>query len=159
MSGPKFNLVVEGVERAVVAFKLANEDIGRRVRARVAMTTSRVVAGAKSRVHKRSGELAGTIRGELLAGGLVGLAKVGYGTLKRRSRSVAGGKRRRSRVQGPVQPGIYAMVVEYGDQRNNKPAEPFMYPAADAELPGYHEGLREDLRGAVVKAESGGSST
>jgi len=147
MSGPKITLVIEGVERAVTALKLANENIGGRVRMTVRRTEEIVLAGAKARVAKRSGELAATIRGEVIGDGLIAIVKAGYGSLKRRSRSKSG-KRRRSRAPqlGPTEPGIYAMVEEYGDQRNNKQAHPYMYPAVDARLPDHIAEIALDLR-------------
>jgi hypothetical protein len=158
MISSKFSLSVEGAERVVMALKLADEDIGRRVRVTVARTKDHIVAGAKSRVPKRTHELEGTIRGETTPSGLIALIKAGYGQLKRRSRSKTTGRRRRSKQQGPVEPGIYAMVVEWGDARNNKPAEPYFFPAVDERLPEHSAEIAEDLRGAVRAAESRGGA-
>lgn len=148
---PMIAVTVEGVQRAITAIKLADKDIGGRVRIRIADTGRRIVSEAKARVHKISGELEGTIRDEIVSDGLAVIIKVGYGTLKRKSRSKTGKRRKGVTQLGPVEPGIYAMVVEFGDKNRN--AEPYFFPAVDSHLPEHNAGIERDLRGAVSDAE------
>lgn len=154
MSAPIFNFAVEGVVRVRTALKLASTDAGARVRKEIARATKAVEAGAIARVPVRTSELKDTIRSDLSRDGLTGLVKAGFGQLKRRSRST-GKRRRKSRVQmGPIEPGIYAMVVEFGDKNRNKPAEPYFFPAFDAEKPALVEGIRSAINETVHFAEA-----
>lgn len=153
----KVSYYVDGVSQLQTSIKLLNIDVRKRVATENERTGGRVVRNAKSRVAHRTGELADTIRYEAEPGtdGLVGFARAGYGSLKRRTRQKPGirygkkGKRKRLVQVGPVEPGIYAMVHEFGDPKRNKPARPYMFPAVEAERAGHRERVAAALQGAV----------
>lgn len=90
----------------------------------------KVVEGARQRVHKKSGELAATIRDEYSPDGLVAWIRAGFGQLKRSPRS-----HRRSKSGSKVQggQGDYAAVVEFGSKTENQQPHPFLFPAFDAQ--------------------------
>ena len=159
MSGVQIAATIEGVRRATTALLLARDDVRARVVVVVARSTKAVEAGAKARVAHRTDELANTIRSEISSDGLIGFVEAGFGSLKRsrgkRGRNIAS---LRGSQQGPVAPGIYAAVVEFGDAKNNKPAEPYMFPAFDAEKPEFAAGVRAALSGAEQAASAGGGA-
>jgi len=143
----KFTAELRNVEAFQRAVKLTNKATRDRMVSAIQRGTEAVVAGALTRVPRKSGELAWTLRAEYGKDGLVGYAKAGFGTLLRASRakSAAGlakfrAKREQQRVKrkaatssrsalaaGDV--GVYAPVVERGDPKRNHQAHPFMVPA------------------------------
>jgi HK97 gp10 family phage protein len=153
---------VRGVRETQRALERAHADIRARVSKAVEETAREVVAGARSRVPVKTGELRNTIRAEPSAKNpFFWVVKAGYGTLKRRRRGgrAGSGGRRRPRVTaiGPVEPGIYAMVVEFGSHggRAKQPAQPFMYPALDAARPGHVARMTRVLKEACNAANRG----
>jgi HK97 gp10 family phage protein len=134
----KLYLTMTGVPELRRAFANVTPEIERGLAGAVRETAIVVVAGAKSRVPVRSGELRDTIRADFTGNGLVAFIKAGYGTLRRRSRrgssSARYAKHSRRRRAAQDAPGIYAMVVEFGSTK--QPAHPFMFPALESARPG-----------------------
>jgi hypothetical protein len=156
----KFIVSIDGVRKVTRALQLMNTETKARCRTEVQASVSEAVAQAKGRVPRRTDELADTIRGVMANGDSpVGWLQAGFGSLKRRSRSrtVKGQVRARQKAkqQGPIEPGIYAMVVEFGDALRNKPAEPYINPAVEATRPHHEARIATALKGAVAAAESG----
>lgn len=149
----KVTTEVLGVPNVRTALRVLQPETQKRLAGEVETTANRVVAGAKGRVPVLSGELEGTIRHDTSKDGLVAFVKAGYGSLKRRSRAKVGSKRRRQRAKqlGPVEPGIYAMVVEFGGQ--GREAQPYLFPALEQERAGHVSRADAALRGAVQAAE------
>jgi len=144
---------VEGASNLVRAMKLLNTETNARCREAVAASLEEAAADARSRVPVDTGELKATIRTEVMANYPKGWLEVGYGTLRRRSRSTGKRKsRRKAQTLENTQPGVYAMVVEFGDARRNKPAEPFITPAIEAERPKHLARIQSALRGAASAA-------
>ncbi len=126
----KITAALAGAEQLIRAIKLANPETHARVAAAIRTNTKAVTLEAKGRAPIKTGELAGTIRDEYAADGLVGFVKVGLGKLPRRSRATtarglarAGGRARK------VGLGAYAPVVERGDPRRHHQPHPFLMPA------------------------------
>lgn len=174
--------IVKGVGDIRVAFKFLREGVQTEVRAAIAETTQAVTRDAqsgapvsdpadrKAKHRAGAGELRDTIRDEYSADGFTGFVKAGYGKLKRRSKRSAKPKK-----QGPERyatfmrrlhrealamdamraSGVYAMVVEYGDPRRNKPARPFMRRALSGNKAGHNARLRAALEAATRKAAQG----
>jgi hypothetical protein len=154
----KVTTEVLGIPNVRTALRVLQPETQKRLSMEVRVTAARVVAGAKARVHVRSGELKDTIRGDSSSDGLVAFVKAGYGTLKRRSRAKVGSKRRRrgsAKRLGPVEPGIYAMVEEFGSQTNQ--AHPYMFPALEAERQDHISRSDRALKGAVAAADGAAS--
>lgn len=149
---------VTGIRDVVNALRILQPETQERLRAVVRESATAAVAGAKSRVPVLSGELAGTIRADYTKDGLVAFVKAGFGTLKRRSRAKVGSKRRgraRAKQLGPIEPGIYAMVVEFGS--TTQPAQPYLFPAIEAVRPGHLARAEKALHDAVAAADRAGS--
>jgi len=146
-------VTVEGASHLVRALQLLNTETSARCRAAVSESLDEAASEARSRVPVDTGELKATIRTEMMTSYPKGWLEVGYGTLRRRSRSTG---KRKSRRKAPTlantQPGVYAMVVEFGDPARNKPAEPFITPAIESVRPKNTARIRDALRGATVAA-------
>ena len=150
MSGAKFTTLLEGVPRLVRQIQLADTATRERTIAAVQRGTKRVAASARARAPKASGEMASTIRDEYSKDGLVGFVKVGLGKLARRSRaSSAAAKDRlakkrsaRARARGKGR----MPVIEHGDPRRHRTANPFVIPA----LVGERDAIIADLAKATV---------
>lgn len=113
---------------------------------------------AKSRVPVDSGELRATIRTEMSADGMTGFLQAGYGTLRRRSRSTGKRKaRRRVPTLENTLPGVYAMVIEFGDPRRNRAPHPYIVPAIEAVRPIVRAAVEAAVQDAV--REVGGGAT
>jgi hypothetical protein len=120
------------------------------VRQVVKRTANRIADGARARVPRRSGELASTIRTTMLpetGSGDVGLVQVGYGKLPRRG-ATSDRTKRRSRLLNDR--GVYAPVIEFGDAKRNKPAKPFLFPAAEEAQAGFVLDMAQALNGAAT---------
>ena len=118
MSG--FLVNVQGASNIVRALQLLNTETNARCRAAVSASLEEAAADARSRVPVDTGELKATIRTEMMTTYPKGWLEVGYGTLKRRSGST--GKRHvkhRQATLANTQPGVYAMIVEFGDAARN----------------------------------------
>jgi hypothetical protein len=145
-----------GAKRLVRAFERADIEARRRVALAVQQTAEDVAEGARMRVPVRTGELQRTIRTVPTPNPFRWLISAGFGTLKRRSRSRTTKRRRPTAPQlGPVAPGVYAMVVEFGSQsgRARQPAQPYMFPALEAAHARHVNRLKAALYGGLVAAE------
>jgi hypothetical protein len=170
----KVTATVEGLSDLRNALRMLNPEVERRAKAAVVETTEIVtssaranapVSGPEDRKAKNrlgAGELRDTIRSEYSKEGWVGYVKAGYGKLMRRYHSaerkaIAKAKRgarvRRARSMAQLvkamQAGSYAMVVEYGDPKRNKPARPFMRRAFWPEKGRHVERIRAALRAST----------
>lgn len=137
-----------GAKRLMRVFSNASLEARQRVAHAVKVTAEEVAQGARLRVPKRTGELMRTIRTVPTSSPFRWLVSAGFGSLKRRSRSRTTKRRRPTAIQlGPVAPGIYAMVVEFGSQagRARQPAQPFMFPAIAAARPHHIARVRQAL--------------
>lgn len=146
---------VTGLQKAILAVKLLNPETRSRLKAVVGYSGRQMVSVAKANVHVDSGELRDTIRVDFSADGMSAFPKVGYGSLKRGRRRGKGTstrtrRRRRAQLLGPVEPGIYAMVVEFGSK--TRPAHPFFFPALESITPGHIKRANDALKGAVDAA-------
>lgn len=136
-------------DRAIIG-SLSMLDMAGRNRLEKAVDTSsaKILAGAQARVPRRSGELAKTLRRKVSSSKLSATIMAGYGELARK------GKARVARARGVAVnegAGVYAPVVEFGSQRS--PAEPFLFPALEAEKPSFIAVCGDALKGAVNDAE------
>lgn len=162
MSGPSMSATVKGAQNVSRAFQMLNAETRRLARHAVIESLDEAKGEAISRVPVDTGELKATIRTEMFADSTgvqpAGALEVGYGTLRRRSRSTG---KRKSRRGAPslanTQPGVYAMVVEFGDAKRNKPARPFIVPAIEATRPHHLARMAAALAGAVDAAEAAGA--
>lgn len=151
--------VVSGIPQVRRSLALLNTGTRTRCIKAVDESLAEAKADALARVPRLTGELAATIRTTRAPDYPTGYLEVGYGTLKRRSRST--GKRRvkhRVPTLANTMPGVYAMVVEFGDSRRNKPAEPFIVPAIEETRPHHEARIAAALIGAASAAESGGAA-
>lgn len=134
----KIAIQVLGARQITRALDRATPEVRARVAEAIRVTATEVAADARSRVPVRTGELRNTIRAEPGdRSPLVWFVKAGYGSLKRRRRAgKSTAKRRKPQVRaiGPIEPGIYAMVVEFGSQsgRARQPARPYLFPALES---------------------------
>lgn len=144
---------LEGADQFQRAIRLADAGVRARTKDAIKRGTKAVAARAISKAPKRSGELASTIRDEYSKDEMVGFVKVGYGKLLRRSRAANKDARERhqtkrvlkrykralattsSQALSVTDLGVYAPVVERGDKRRHKPAQPFVIPALREERP------------------------
>lgn len=171
MSGGSFALrmqvVLEGAPELIRRVQLMETRQRERTKGAIRRGTHNVVTRAQRLVPKRTRELESTIRAEFSRDGMVGYAKAGYGQLLRRSKSSsqsvrfkkAKARREERQLQlrlantskqafSVADLGIYAMVVEFGDRKRNKPRRPFMNPAFAQETPA----IRKDLQQALQKS-------
>lgn len=138
--------------------------------------------GRASRKGKRRpgpGELRDTIRSEFVedAEGIVGFVKAGRGKLKRRLKGLTSTRKsslkrakkieknrkaantRRRKQMGPLTAdqaniGAYAMVVEYGDKRRGRAAQPFMRPALESQRQPHRQRMERAVNQAVAEAQN-----
>lgn len=182
----KLSVSILGFKRVQAAFKMMSVEVRTRMQQQIKESTQRVehgakmrapVSGASSRKAKGrlgAGELRDTIRSEIVEDGLTGFVKAGTGKLTRRSRAL---KPKQQRVLSASQAmraahsdairmnnaldrsaGVYAMVIEYGSPGQGKPAQPFLRPAKEAELPTLRKGVGNALRGAVEASAQPGAA-
>lgn len=151
MSGPmKLTSRIDGADLVNRALALLEPAVHDRVAGIVQEDADLAVAGAKARVHNVSGELAATIRKTSSKDGLVAWVQAGEGTLRRRSRSTGvKGDKRRAKAKANEAPGVYAMVVEFGDAKRNHAPHPYMIPAVESIRPQHQAKLEEALHDAV----------
>lgn len=148
----KITTSVTGIREVANAIHILDPEVQKRLRVVVDQSARETVAGAKSRVPVRSHELQNTIRYDKSSDGLVAFVKAGYGTLKRRSRAKTSSKRRRrAQKLGPIEPGIYAMVEEFGSQTHE--AHPYLFPSLEQVRPGHVARADHALHDAVAVAE------
>lgn len=155
---PGILVTLDGVRQVQRSLQLLDSGTRARCIKAVDASADEAVQEAEARVPRLTEELARTIRKKTLPDGLTAFLQVGFGTLKRRSRSKLGRKSRRKPKLGPIEPGIYAMVVEFGDAARNKPAEPYMVPAIEVTRPHHQARIAAALQGAALAAEQGGAA-
>lgn len=153
----KLTFQIMGAKRLVRVFERADLEARARVAAALRVTAEEVAQGARMRVPVRTGELWRTIRATPTSSPFRWIVSAGFGTLKRRSRRKSTSTRRRrpvARMLGPIEPGIYAMVVEFGSQsgRAKQPAQPYMYPALVASRERHIARITTALNGAAEVA-------
>ena len=151
----KLTIQLLGAKRLARVFERAPLAARQRVAVAVRQTAEDVAAGARMRVPVRTGELQRTIRTVATPSPFRWKVSAGFGTLKRRSRSRTTKRRRPTApMLGPVSPGVYAMVVEFGSQsgRARQPARPYMFPALEAATPHHFSRVREALRTSTEDA-------
>lgn len=162
MSGPlKLTAQIDGVELANRALALLEPAVHDRVSKVVQEDADLAVQSAKARVHNVSGELASTIRKTSSEDGLIAWVQAGEGTLRRRSRNTGvKGDKRRAKTAANDAPGVYAMVVEFGDAKRNHAPHPYMIPAVESIRAQHQAKLEAALQDAVRDAtgDAGGAS-
>jgi hypothetical protein len=166
-------------KRVFAAFKMMSEKVRTQMQTQVHDSTERVADGSRTRVPTSGsasrkakgrlgpGELRNTIRTDYAEDLLTGYVKAGNGKLGRRV-----GRRRKGapnqRVLNAKQAmrrdhsaalrinnamdraaGVYAMVVEFGSPGRGLPAQPYLRPSKEAELPTLRRGVGDALRGAI----------
>lgn len=145
-----------GAKRLQAAISRASLEARARVAKAVQVTAEEVAQSARLRVPVRTGELRNTIRTVPTPDPFSWIVSAGFGSLKRRSRRTRTTKRRRptARQLGPVPPGVYAMVVEFGSRsgRAIQPARPYLFPALQASRIAHLNRLRQALIEATVIA-------
>lgn len=144
----KVTVKVTGDKAILGSLSLLNVAGRRRLERQVDKSSAAIEAGAKARVPKRTGELEKTIRRKVSRSGMSAAVMAGYGELARKGKA-KGARSRGQKVNDGK--GVYAPVVEFGSQTN--PAEPFMFPALEAEKPSFIAGCNDALKGAVADAE------
>jgi hypothetical protein len=152
------SVAVSGIPQIRRSLALLNTGTRTRCIKAVDESLAEAKADALAHVPRLSGELAATIRTTRQADYPRGYLEVGYGTLKRRSRSTGKRVRHRKVTLANTMPGVYAAVVEFGDAKHNKPAEPFIIPAIEATRPHHEARIAAALIGAASAAESGGAA-
>lgn len=154
---------VRGVRQVQRALERAHADIRARVAKAVQQSAQEVLAGARSRVPVRTGELRSTLRVEASAKNpFYWNVRAGFGSHPRRqsgrSKSWKGGGRRRARAvpigAADTRSGIYAAVVEFGARsgRAKQPAQPYLFPALEAARAGHLERMKRVLKEACDAA-------
>lgn len=163
----KATFQLEGAADLVRRVRLMDKGVQTRTKVVIRRGTNEVVARGRVLVPRRSGELESTLRSEFSKDGMVGYAKAGYGKLLRRRSGTSrrpDHKARRRQQENAVQLalantsrqalsvadlGVYALVVEYGDKRRNKPASRYMNRAFGGAKPGIVKGLQQAVQGAA----------
>jgi hypothetical protein len=150
MSSVKFSVFVEGVDSLSRALKLADPLTRSRVAEAIRKNTKQVTAEARSKAPKLTGEMASTIRDEYSEDGMVGMVKVGEGKLPRRSqaKTARGQATHRSRRRSTGK-GAYAPVIDRGDPRRNRKAQPFLSEPFQADKPQAVSDINRALEKAV----------
>ena len=115
-------------------------------------SSAAILVGAQARVPKRSGELAKTLRRKISPSGLSATIMAGYGQLARKGKA-AGARARGIKVNDGK--GVYAPVVEFGS--STSPAQPFLFPALEAEKPAFLAGCNAAMEHTVTDVERGTS--
>lgn len=155
----KITTRIDGVDLVKRSLALLEPNCRRECIAAVDESSAQSVVEAKSRVPRHSGELASTIRRAKSDDGLVAWLEVGYGSMLRRLKGenhksqIAYWLRRYQPQQTPDLPGIYAMVVEFGDAKRNHPAHPFITPAIEAVRPAHLQRIAAAIDRAVQSTE------
>jgi len=130
-----------------------------RLRAVVSDTLPLIATRAREAVPVKSGATRATIRTAMRENGLFGTVMVGDGKMRRRLK----GTNKRSqeaywlrhydrRYADP--PRSWAPIVEFGDAKRNKPAEPFFFPSAEAERPAFVQRATAAINAAVESPQS-----
>jgi len=126
---------------------------------RVALQT--VKAATLTRVHRRSGELASTVRTSMDPDYPRGYLQIGYGSLQRRLKGsnhrtqIAYWLRKYQPKESADMPGVYAMVEEFGDAKRHHAAHPAVVPSIEEERPIYRQAIADVLQDAAQAAERG----
>lgn len=139
-------IALEGAPALSRALKLADPATKTLVAATIKQHTQRLRDEARADAPKVSGDMASTIRDEYSADGLTGYVKVGIGKLKRRGQAA---KIRRQGGRVRTGKGAYAPVVNYGDPRRHRQAEPFLTRPYQADRPQIIADLDHDLSRVV----------
>lgn len=134
MTALKVTSLLDGVPRLKRAIQLADPATRERTRLAIKRGAERIVAEARSRAPKDTGEMAATIRAEYNDTGLIAYVKVGLGKLPRRSHASRESRqlrlaRRRKAAGTRAGKGAYAPVVERGDPKRHHKPHPFLIPA------------------------------
>ncbi len=161
--------ILDSAAKFAREMELLDAETKTRTKQAIERGTRAVVAKAKARAPKRSGELAYSVRAEFSKNGMVGYAKAGFGKLLRRSRAATQKGQERAQRRGEQNKlnyalannsrqalsssdiGVYAPVVERGDPRRHHRPHPFMIPSLAEEKPT----IIQDLADAPIKAAKG----
>jgi hypothetical protein len=142
------NIALGGADRLIRQLKLANPATRAAVQAVIRRDSEAIATSARENAPKRTGEMVGTIRTTFSGDGLIGYVRVGIGKLPRRGQARRNKRGRRISIG----PGAYAPVVEHGDRRRNRNAEPFLDPAFQGQKPqtivhlkGAMDGIVDDI--------------
>lgn len=144
-----------GFNKAALKLTFLEPKVRTRVAGAIVETTNDALSIAKRLVHRRSGELAGTLRADFSASGMTGQVKAGYGHLppKRSHESARIRRIRGAKELGPQLPGVYAAIVEFGSK--SRPAHPFLVPAVEAVRSTHAERIKRAIAQGVVDAAGG----
>lgn len=158
MATASVTVTIKGLQRASDAFRMLDAESRKRVRAGVIASLAEAKAIALTLVPRRTEELAATIRTEMPPDETgvrpIGYLMAGYGSLKRRSRAkTARGKaRHRKLTLANTQPGVYAMVEEFGDAKRNHAAHPYIVPAIEQTRPHHMQRMADAMKNSVDAA-------
>lgn len=151
----KVTTLITGVDRLSRELKLTVPHIRARVQAAIKRSVEKIAAEARARAPKRSGELVSTIRAEYGNDGLAGYVKVGFGKLPRRSQAqTAKGRLKLAMRKRKTGRGAYGPVIEHGDPRRHRPAQPFLRPGFTAQRPVAVREIDSALRSTVEEIGS-----
>ena len=120
-----------------------------------------VKSATLARVHRRSGELASTVRTSMDPDYPRGYLQIGYGSLQRRLKGgnhrsqIAYWLRKYQPKESADMPGVYAMVEEFGDAKRHHAAHPAVVPSIEEERPIYRQAIADVLKDAAHAAERG----
>jgi hypothetical protein len=141
----KINAVLAGAAELSRAIKLANPATKAKVIATIRQHTQEVRDEARAAAPVVTGELVSTIRDEYSADGMTGYVKAGFGKLPRRAGPIAIHRRKSKKIGR----GAYAPVVNYGDPRRHRQANPFLTRPYQADEPKVLSDLNADLISVV----------
>lgn len=154
----KISISIDGKRLVDRAFLLLDSECRKECIRAVDESSADAVREAKARVPKKTGELESTIRREINTDGLAAWLQVGYGSLQRsrnghNERSqIAYWLRHYTKDPSADAPGVYAMVVNYGDAKRHHAAHPFIEPAIAAVLPRHRRRIKRALDNATARA-------
>lgn len=124
----KITVKMTGFQSLIGSLSMFNVEGRKRLERAVDRSSANIEAGAKSRVPKLTGELEKSIRRKIAPSGMSATIMAGFGQMARKGKARAARAKGEKVNQGK---GIYAPAIEFGSL--NKPAEPFLFPALEAE--------------------------
>lgn len=149
----KVTVKMSGFKELTGSLSMIN--VAGRVRLEKAVDTSSaaILSGAQARVpvgsadDPHAGDLKKSLRRKISSSGMSAAIMAGFGQMARKGRAKAA-RTRGEKVN--VGKGVYAPAVEFGSE--GKPAEPFLYPALNAEAPAFVARCSEAMGQAIGDA-------
>lgn len=149
----KVTVKMSGFKELAGSLSLVNVAGRVRLEKQVDTSSAAILAGAQARVpvggagDPHAGELKKSLRRKISASGMSAAVMAGFGQMARKGSARAARARGEKVNQGK---GIYAPAVEFGAM--GKPAEPFLFPALEAESSAFVAGCSRALDQALGDA-------